>query len=411
MVIVLAIVGGLYLLRLAATILNLRALDPRLPPEFAGVMDEDRYRQSQAYTREKSLSGIVEDTVSLAAFLVFWLAGGFTWLHGWSSGWGWPPLLTGVGVFALVLLAQWLISLPFNLHDTFVTEEKYGFNRTDARTWVMDQAKSLALVAVLGAPLLVGVLWILGSVALAWLWAWLVVSLFSLVMAFLAPSLILPLFNKFQPLEDGDLREGIEALASRCAFPLSGVFVMDGSKRSSKANAFFTGFGRHRRIALFDTLIDRHGKEELLAVLAHEIGHFKKRHIWQQMLLGFLSTGILFFLLGRFLHEPTLYGVFGVPVEASAPPVHFGLIFFLIIYRPVGQLLAMGRHWLSRRHEFEADAFAASTTGSPDHLAEALRRLSSDSLSNLTPHPLLVWLDYTHPPTVQRLRALDAIEP
>jgi STE24 endopeptidase len=404
-----AVLLGLFLLRAAAALLNLRAQPPEPPAAFAAEIDPARHATSLAYTRAKTLAGLLEDAALLAVFLAFWLGGGFAWLHGWSESWGLGPLATGLAVISLLLLAQWLLALPFDLHHTFVTEQRFGFNRTDGRTYALDQVKSLALGALLGLPVLAAILAIFRAVPQAWLWAWLLVSAWSLAVAFLAPSLILPMFNKFKPLEPGALSEGIAALAARCGFPLAGVFVMDGSKRSAKANAFFTGFGRHRRIALFDTLVERHGTGELLAVLAHEIGHFKKRHIWQQIAVSLASTGLMFLLLDLCLHRAPLYAVFGLAVDPQAPPLHFGLVFFLVVFKPVQQLLAVARNALSRRHEFEADAFAAQATGQPADLILALRRLSADNLSNLTPHPLLVWLDYTHPPVLERLVALEKL--
>ncbi len=403
-------VVALFLLRLAADLLNLRALGQPLPEEFRGHVDEEEYKRSQRYTRVRSRAGIIESSVSLLLFLGFWIGGGFAWLHGWSESWGFGPLLTGLAVFALIGLAHWAISLPFDLYYTFVIEERFGFNRTTPGTYVVDQIKSLLLTVVLGGALAALVLWILLSLPMAWLWAWIGVTLFSLVVTFIAPSWLLPLFNRFEPLADGELKRTVEALAERCGFPLSGVYVIDGSKRSTKANAYFTGFGRNRRIALYDTLIERHSTGELETVLAHEIGHFKKRHVAKQIAIGILSMGLMFFLLGLLLPAPALYGAFGIEINDAPPPLHFGLIFFFVFYMPLSRLLGIVSCWRSRVNEFEADAYAAEVTGRPQDLASALLRLSVDSASNLTPHPLLVWLEYTHPPTAKRLAALRAMQ-
>jgi STE24 endopeptidase len=251
------------------------------------------------------------------------------------------------------------------------------------------------------------VLWVFAHVPHAWLWGWLVVSGFQLALAWVAPTWILPLFNRFEPMPDGPLRRRIEELAQRCRFPLAGIFVIDGSRRSSKANAYFTGLGRRKRIALFDTLVERHSAEELTAVLAHEIGHFKRRHIVQRLVASVIQSGVVFFLLGRtadpdgrFARE--LAAAFGL--DGVTP--HTAIVLFLIVFSPVSRLLAIPLNAWSRRHEFEADAFASAAIGSPAPLARALEKLASDHLAHPTPHRLRVLLDYSHPPLVERLAAL-----
>jgi STE24 endopeptidase len=402
---ILAIVLGIYVLRLTASLLNLRSLRPEPPEEFRELAADGVYQRGQDYTRAKTRDALVEETVSLAAFLLFWFAGGFAMLDAWSRGWGLGPIATGTLVIVMLAALRWLLELPFELHHTFGTETRFGFNRTTPKIFITDTLKSLLLAAAIGLPLLAGLLWLFARWPDAWLWGWLGFSAVMLALAFLAPSLLLPLFNKFEPMPDGPLRAGIEKLAEKCGFPLGGLFVMDGSKRSTKANAFFTGFGRNRRIALYDTLIERHSHGELLAVLAHEIGHFRLRHVWQQLGAALLANGLLFFLLGYALRTPEIYRAFGLSGEAPLP-LHFGLVFFLVLYSPIGQILSILRNILSRRHEFQADAYAAAATGGAKELATALKKLSTDSLSNLTPHPLVVWLDHSHPPVVERLRAL-----
>lgn len=402
----LAIVLGMYALRVTASLLNLRSLRPDPPEEFRELAADGAYARGHEYTRAKTRDALIEATISLLAFLAFWFAGGFSWLDQWSNGWGLGPITTGLLVLCVLGGLRWLLELPFEIHHTFGTETRFGFNRTTPATFIADTLKSLLLAIVIGLPLLAGLLWLFGRWPDAWLWGWLGFSAIMLALAFLAPSLLLPLFNKFEPMPDGPLRSGIEDLARRCGFPLGGLFVMDGSKRSTKANAFFTGFGKNRRIALYDTLIERHGREELLAVLAHEIGHFRLRHIWQQVIGALLAKGLLFFLLGYALRAPEIYRAFGLP-GTDPLPIHFGLVFFLVLYTPIEQILGLLRNALSRRHEFEADAYAARATGSPEALASALKKLSADNLSNLTPHPLAVWLDHSHPPVVDRLRALS----
>jgi len=303
-------------------------------------------------------------------------------------------------MLALVLGLK-LLGLPFQLWSTFVIEERYGFNRTDAKTFVTDQVKGLVLGGLLGGALMAAILWFFHATGdAAWLWCWATTTVVSLVAMFVAPTWIMPLFNKFEPLEEGSLRERILGYAKSVSFPLEGLFVIDGSKRSSKANAFFTGFGKNKRVALFDTLIEGQSEDELVAVVAHEVGHFKRGHI----VISLLHFGVIFWLLSRFLESTELFEAFGV----SEPSVHAGLIFFGLLYTPIEMVLSVAMSAFSRKNEFEADAFAAQTTGEPEHLVTALKKLSSENLSNLTPHPFFVWLKYSHPPVLQRIEALRA---
>mgnify|MGYP000754849598 CR=1 FL=1 len=390
-----------------ATLLNLKALSPELPREFADVFDAERYARSQDYTRESARFGIVESLVSLFSLLVFWFLGGFGWLDGLARSVFDSEIAVGLLFLSLLYLGHWLIQLPLSVHSTFVIEERFGFNKTSPATFVADQVKSLLLAAVLGLPLAAGILWIFSHVGLAWLWAWLFFTAVQLVLMWLAPAVILPLFNKFTPMEDGALREAIERMAGKCGFPLGEISVMDGSKRSTKANAYFTGFGRTKKIALYDTLVEEQEQDELVAVLAHEIGHFKCRHILQRLAVAILQGALLFWLLGLCIRPggafaSQLFEAFGV----AGFPVHVGLVLFGILFSPASRLLGILSNAWSRRHEFEADAYAARVMESPAPLARALKKLSAKNLSNLTPHPLRVLLDYSHPPMIERLRAL-----
>ncbi len=400
--IILAAVVGIFLLDLFSEILNLKALRPELPPDFADVFDAEKYAKSQEYTRVTTRFGILESTFGLALFLGFWLAGGFAWLDGVVSAWGHGEVVTGLLFFGVLYLANDLLTLPFDLYDTFKIEARFGFNKTTPATFFGDKIKGLALAALLGGPVLALLLWLFGAVENAWLWGWAAVTAFSLLMAYLAPAVILPLFNKFEPLDDGELKDEINAMAAKCEFPLTELSVMDGSKRSSKSNAFFTGFGKNKKIALYDTLVANHSTPELVAVLAHEIGHFKKRHIVQMMALGILQTGVLFFLLGTFIGSSPLSAAFGV----QPPQTHCSFLFFAMLFKPVSKVLSVLMSILSRKNEFEADAYAAEVTGDPGALAAALKKLSADNLANLTPHPFYVFMHHSHPPMRERLEAL-----
>jgi STE24 endopeptidase len=294
--------------------------------------------------------------------------------------------------------------LPYSIYDTFVIEQKYGFNRTEPATFIADRVKAVMLAVLLGGPLLAAIFALFEwSGPNAWLYCWGAVSLYLLAVEFVAPNWLMPLFNKFTPLEEGELRTSILGYARSVGFPLANLFVIDGSRRSDKANAFFTGFGRNKRIALFDTLIARHTVPELVAVLAHEIGHYKKKHIAWGILISIAHFGLLFFLLSLFINSPGLYSAFGV----KEPSVYTGLIFFGLLYTPVEFLLSIAMNALSRRFEYDADRFAASTIPDPSAMTDALKKLSRDNLSNLTPHPCYVFLHYSHPPLLQRLGAIE----
>jgi len=392
----------LWKLDLFSTLWNLKSLKPEIPDEFRGFVDEEAYENSQAYTRANAVLGIGEATFSLVVLFTFWWLGGFGWLDGEVRALGQGPIVSGILFIGALLVAQQILAIPFDLYSTFVLEEEFGFNRTSFGTWCVDRIKGVVLGVLLGVPLLAALIWIFETVPMAWLWGWLLVTLFSLTLTYIAPIWILPLFNKFEPLEDGELKNEIHAMAEDCDFPLKEVTVMDGSKRSSKSNAFFTGLGKNKRIALFDTLIENHTAPELVTVLAHEIGHFKKRHIVKNLVIGILTTGVLFFLLGMMMENRSLHNAFGVETTS----VYVSLVLFGIVMSPVNQLLAIGTNWLSRKHEFEADAYAAEVTDKPKALADALRKLSKDNLSNLTPHPFYVFLNYSHPPVAERVRAL-----
>ena len=403
--VLLALVGAWALNTLAA-LLTLRSLDPALPPEFAATYDPERYRKSQEYARANTRLSHVRDALGTAALVAFILWPGFPLAEALARGAGYSELPTGLLFFAVLALASELLGLPFEVYDTFVLEERFGFNRTTPATFVLDKLKALLLALVLGGPLLAAVLWFfLHAGPLAWLWAWLAASAVMAAVTVLAPTLILPLFNRFTPLEDGPLRAAIAGLAERAGFALAGVFVMDGSRRSAKANAFFTGLGRRKRIALYDTLIAAHPHDELLAVLAHEIGHFTRGHIRTRLLLSFLRLGLALFLLSLALTLPGLHAAFGM----ERVTVHGGLVFFALLYTPLSLLLSLGGNALARAHERQADAFAAQLTGDPAALARALASLSAHNLANLTPHPLQVALHHSHPPALQRVRALNSL--
>ncbi|MDX9759634.1 MAG: M48 family metallopeptidase [Bacteroidota bacterium] len=405
-IIILVTVIATALLEAVAELLNLRALSPVLPEEFRDVYDEAAYARSQEYTRARTRFGFITATVDMALLLVFWFAGGFNALDLLVRALGWPELPTGLLYLSLLLTGMGVLSLPFRIYSTFVIEQRFGFNTTTVKTFVLDLLKGAALGALLGLPVLALVLWLFDAAGpLAWLYAWLAVTAFRIVMQYVAPTWIMPLFNTFTPLGEGPLRDEILAYAESVKFSLQGVFVMDGSKRSSKANAFFTGFGKNKRIALFDTLIEKHTAEELTAVVAHEIGHERKKHIVIGMLIGIGETGVMFFLLSLFVSSPALAAAFFMEHVS----VYAGLVFFGLLYGPVSTLISLGMNALSRRHEYEADRYAVRTYRKPEAFVAALKKLTASNLSNVTPHPLYVFLNYSHPPLMERITQIRMV--
>lgn len=393
---------GLYKLELLATFLNLSALSPTIPDRLQHSINEEEHEQMLEYTRISAKFDVMQSSTSLALFLAFWWIGGFSLIDDRLRSLHLGELQTGLLTIAVVFLAQSLLSLPFEIYDTFFIEAQFGFNKTTVSTFILDRIKGLILAAVLGTPLLALLLWLFQNVSYAAAYGWLSVTGFSLLMSFLAPRIILPLFYKFKPLEEPALRDAIMKMGQRLHFPVSDISIVDGSSRSTKANAFFTGFGKTKRIALFDTLLNHHTQDEILAVLAHEIGHCKRRHVPKQLILSLGTTAILFALLQLTLHDAGICAAFGV----NTPTVAWNLIFFSILYQPISMMLGLLGSWLSRKYEFEADAFAREAMETPEPLASALIKLTKDHLGNPTPHPFYVFLNYSHPTTLQRLAAL-----
>ena len=327
---------------------------------FRGVFDCETYARSQAYTRATTRFGLLRSTVNLALVLAVWQLGGFEWVDRLVRSAGYGPVATGLLFMGTLGLATTVLGLPFRLYGTFVLESRFGFNRTTVATFVADFFKGLVLTIVIGGTLMAGILFFFGwAGSLAWLWCWFAAIVFLMVVQFIAPTWIMPLFNTFTPLDSGALRDEILAYAESAAFPLKGIFVVDGSKRSSKANAFFTGLGRNKRIGLFDTLVEKYSVPELVAVVAHEVGHYKKGHIVRGLVLQIAYLGGLFFVMSVVLRQEGLFQAFGM-TEMS---VYAGLVFFGLLFTPVEMVLSMYVHAVSRRNEFEADAFAAETTG------------------------------------------------
>ncbi len=393
-----------YVLHTVSEFLNLRSLNRRLPRSIESLYGREELDRAGRYLRAVTQQTIIERTVGLLILLAFWLSGGFVWLDYLVRQWFADDLFRGLTFIGMLAVAYMLLGLPFDIYRTFVTETRFGFNRTTWWTFVADRLKGLAVAAVIGGLLLTGVLLLfLHAGNIAWLLCWVTVVAFSVVTQWLGPALILPLFNRFEPMPEGELRDAILQYARSIHFPLQNVYLIDGSRRSSRANAYFTGLGRHRRIALFDTLIQQHSTDEIVAVLAHEVGHYRLRHVTKGLLLGTMHAGVAFFLLDLFLGRPGLYEAFYV----SQPSVYTGLIFFALLYTPVETLLSILVNLMSRRHEFEADRFAIETTPSPESFPDALKTLHVSNLAHPNPHWLHVVLNYSHPPLARRLEVVD----
>jgi len=406
-IIILAAIIFDVVINIVADVLNLKMLQAQVPETFQGVYNADQYRKSQDYLRVNTRFGWITAVVNLVAVLLFWFLGGFPAIDNWVRSFGNGPVLTGLIYMGTLSSIYGLLSQPFSIYATFVIEERFGFNKTTWLTYLLDLLKGLVLAILIGTPLLAGILAFFEYAGShAWIYCWAVVILYMLVIQYIAPTWIMPLFNKFKPIEEGELKSAIMSYAESIQFPLKNVYVMDGSKRSGKSNAFFTGFGKNKRIVLFDTLIQQHTVQELVAVLAHEMGHYKKKHILQGMLLGILQTGIMFFLLSLIISYQGLFEAFYMKHVS----VYAGLIFFGMLFAPIDFFVGILMQVRSRANEYQADRFSAETTKDPQAMIHALKKLSVHNLSNLLPHPFYVFLNYSHPPVLQRIETIEKIK-
>lgn len=404
-VIILTTLVVVFLLNILADHLNLKMVRTELPEEFTDVYDSETYRKSQEYLKTNTRFDWISSTFGLAVTLLFWFLKGFEALDHALRQLGYGPVVTGVLFMGVLIFAKSLMSLPFSLYGTFVIEERFGFNKTTLKTYIADLLKGALLAIIIGAPLLSLILYFFEHTRYAWAYCWVTVVVFMLLMNYLIPTVILPLFNKFEPIEDGELRSAIMDYAGSIQFPLTNVFKMDGSKRSSKSNAFFTGFGNNKRIVLFDTLIAQHTVPELVSVLAHEMGHYKMKHILKTLIIGILQSGVVFFILSLCLTRKGLFDAFYMEHMS----VYAGLIFFSLLFSPVDFFTGILMQMYSRKNEFEADRFAVESTGDAVSLKSALKKLSASNLGNLFPHPFYVLLNYSHPPVMQRIDAMSTL--
>ena len=382
--------------------LNTTRWSDQLPEEVKGIYDEEDYRKQQAYSKTNHRFHSLTSSLSFLLILFMLFVKGFALLNSMATAITGNPILSALIFFGLLMLASEFLSMPFEFYHTFVIEERFGFNKVTGPVFIFDKIKSWLLGGILGGGLLSLIIFIYQKAGdNFWIYAWIVVSAFSIFMAMFYSSLIVPLFNKQTPLEDGELRQAISDFATKAKFKLDNIYVIDGSKRSTKANAYFAGLGPKKRIVLYDTLIKDMEIPELVAVLAHEIGHYKKKHILLSLILGILQTGIVLYIFSAFIGSPALSQALGV----EKPSFHIGMIAFGILYTPLSTLIGIGMNMLSRSFEYAADAFAARQYNG-EALASALKKLSVKNLSNLRPHPAYVFVHYSHPTLLQRLAAM-----
>jgi len=392
-----------YLLSTVSSILDMGNIVEEVPADFQDVYDREKYARSQSYLRDRTRFGIFSSTFSLLLILVVIHTGLFGVLDQFVRVQTNQPILAGLLFFGIIFIIKDIISLPFSIYSTFVIEEKFEFNRTTPKTFVIDKLKGYALTVILGSAVIVPILFFFERFGpRGWWIAWALVTLFMIAVQPLFVHVIAPLFNKFTPLEEGELRTAIEEYSEKVKFPIGRIDVMDGSKRSGHSNAYFSGLGKSRRIALFDTLLEKHTTEEIISVVAHEVGHYKRKHIIKGTALGILETGVMLFIFNLIMKDAALFAVFGV----SDISVYGGLVFFAMLYAPVSMITSLLTTAVSRKNEFEADTFSLETTKNPQALVNMLKGLAANNLAHLTPHPLKVFLSYSHPPVISRIAAV-----
>ena len=382
--------------------LNVKSSKKPIPDLLSGIYDQDKYQKQQSYFRANTRFGLLTSTVSFLVIILMIVFGGFGWLDGIVQRWTANPILVSLIFFGILFLANDIFSTPFEIYDIFVIEERFGFNKTTPKTFILDKLKGYALTAVLGGGIIALVMWFYQlNPQYFWLIAWACVTSVSLFISLFYSELIVPLFNKQTPLEAGELRDAIEKFSKKAGFELKNIFVIDGSKRSTKANAYFTGFWKKKRIVLYDTLINDLDTAEIVAVLAHEAGHSKYKHTLRNILINLPYTLLVFFLLGLILRSDVLAQALGGK-EAS---FHLNILAFGVLYSPVSMMLGLAMNVLSRKHEYQADGYVKENKMG-EQLISALKKISSKSLSNLTPHPAYVFVNYSHPTLLQRVEKL-----
>jgi STE24 endopeptidase len=382
---------------------HLRQYGTTVPTVFRDTVDQETLKKISAYTIDSDHFHMGASLIHQGLYLVVLLSGFLPWLMKVIRSWGSGLIVEGLIFFAILSLLATLSHIPFGLYDTFVIEERYGFNRMTLRMWILDLLKSVIVQFLLGGL----ILWLLLVLVVHgggawWIWAWMLVGGFELMMLWLYPVVIAPLFNKFEPIQNLELVERIKNLMEKVGLRVKGVLKMDAGKRSKHTNAYFTGVGKTKRIILFDTLLESHPEEEILAVLAHEVGHWKRKHVLKQIILLEVLSFVVFYIVSKLLDWPLLYQTFGF----GEPTVYIGIFLIGAILSPLGYFAQPLESAISRRFEREADDFVLELTRTAEPMRNALKRLASDNLANLIPHPLYAWFYYSHPPLVERIERL-----
>ncbi|OQY00749.1 MAG: peptidase M48 [Desulfobacteraceae bacterium 4572_130] len=386
-----------------ANFLNLKNMKKTVPKEFTGIYNHDQYKKSQKYLKAYTKFGVISSIFDIILFLGFWFLKGFPFLDNLVRAWNFGNISTGILYIGILVLLKTIICLPLVIYSTFIIEQKFGFNKTTPFLFAVDLIKSFVISGILGVIFLGGILCFFEYAGnQAWLMCWLGSTIFFFAVQYIVPNWILPIFNKFTPLENSDLRNSIIKYAKSINFSLDNIFVMDGSKRSTKSNAFFVGFGKNKRIVLFDTLIKKHTIGELVAILAHEMGHFKKKHILKRLVIGIFQMGLIFFLMSLFISYQGLFDAFFMEQKS----IYAGLIFFSIIYSSIDFFISIIMKIISRKDEYEADKFAVQTIENKKDIINALKKLSAHNLSNLFPHDFYVFLNYSHPSILDRIKTI-----
>jgi STE24 endopeptidase len=383
--------------------LNSTMWEDTLPEKLKGICDAEEYSKSRLYQKENNRLSFLSSSFNLAVILVMIIAGGFAMIDTLARTFSVNIVIISLLFFGIIGFASDLINIPFSYYDTFVIEKKYGFNTMTFRTFVTDHIKSWFIALLVGIPVLGLITWFYYKTGNNfWLYAWGLITVFSVFINLFYSELIVPLFNKQTPLQVGSLRTQIETFAQKTGFKLKNVYIIDGSKRSTKANAYFSGFGPKKRIVLYDTLQKELTEEEIVAVLAHEIGHYKKKHVLLALLFSIIITGLMLFLFSLVINNPMISQALG----SENTSFHLGLIVFGILYSPLSLLIGLLTNYISRSNEFAADRFVRENF-KPEILAEALKKLSVKNLSNMMPHPAYVFFHYSHPPLLSRLEKLE----
>ena len=382
--------------------LNTKHFDDKIPEELADVYDEQAYKKSQEYKKTTTKFSNLTSAFSIFLTVSFFFADGFKYVDDFARSFTDLPIAVALIFFGVIMLGSDLLTTPFSYYKTFVIEEKFGFNKSTKKLFWLDKLKGGGMSALLGGGILSLIIWFYQFAGENfWLYAWALVAVFSLFINMFYSKLIVPLFNKQKVLEDGELKTAIEKYAKKVGFTVNNIFVIDGSKRSTKANAYFSGFGSQKRITLFDTLINDLETEEIVAVLAHEVGHYKRKHILFNLASSILLTGFTLFILSLFINSSILSEALGV----SIPSFHIGLITFGILYSPISEITGIMMNYVSRVFEYQADNYAKETCAAKP-LITSLKKLSKNSLSNLTPHPAYVFMYYSHPTLLERIKNL-----